>query len=85
MVTTDSVYQDASLANINAVKNQQVYLFPSSLETWDTPNLSSCLGTLWVYATLYPDQLSMDTVKQEAKEFYEQFYDIQVEDQDLGL
>ena len=84
-VTTDSVYQDASLANINAVKDQQVYVFPSSLETWDTPNLSSCLGTLWAYATLYPDQLSMDTVKQEAKDFYQKFYDIQVEDQDLGL
>lgn len=83
--TADSVYQDASLANVNAVKNKQVYVFPSLLETWDTPNLSSCLGTLWAYATLYPEQLSMDKVKQEAKDFYQKFYDIQVENQDLGL
>ena len=79
------VLDDAALASLDAVKNKQVYEFPSTLETWDTPNLSSCLGTLWAYATLYPDNLSMDTVKQEAKDFYKTFYKIDVTNSDLGL
>lgn len=80
-----SVLQDSALSSLNAVKKKQVYEFPSPLETWDTPNLSSCLGALWAYATLYPDNLSMDTVKQEAKDFYRTFYHIEVKDSDLGL
>ena len=79
------VLQDSALSSLNAVKKKQVYEFPSPLETWDTPNLSSCLGALWAYATLYPDNLSMDTVKQEAKDFYRTFYHIEVKDSDLGL
>lgn len=84
-ITVEDVYNDATLAELDAVKNKQVYLFPSALETWDTPNLSSCLGTLWAYATLYPEKLSMDTVKEEAKTFYQTFYGIEVADTDLGL
>lgn len=81
----EDVLEDSAFTSLNAVKNKQVYEFPSTLETWDTPNLSSCLGALWAYATLYPDNLSMDTVKQEAKDFYRTFYKIDVKDSDLGL
>lgn len=77
--------KDAALSNINAVKNKQVYVFPANLETWDTPNLSSCLGVLWTYAILYPEHMTMDCVKQEAKKFYQKFYQIEVDTQNLGF
>lgn len=79
-IGSDVVYNDSSLSELDAVKNNQVYVFPSTLETWDTPNLSYCLGTLWTYAILHPEEVSMDVVKEEANKFYNQFYDIDVED-----
>ena len=77
--------QEEAFANMKAVQNKQVYTFPSSLETWDTPNLSSCLGVLWAYATLYPEHLSMQDVKTEAVKFYQTFYGIDVNPDRLGF
>ena len=73
--SAEDVLNDPALSEITAVKNKQVYVFPSEYETWDTPNLSSCLGTLWMYAILYPDALSLDQVAQQANDFYQKFYD----------
>lgn len=84
-MTSEEVYADASLQELKAVKNKQVYVFPSTLETWDTPNLSSCLGVLWTAAILYPQEVSMEAVKKEAKDFYKQFYDIDVTGEQLGF
>lgn len=72
--SAEDVLNDPALSEITAVKNKQVYVFPSEYETWDTPNLSSCLGTLWMYAILYPDALSLDQVAQQANDFYQKFY-----------
>lgn len=79
-VNSDEVYANTALSELEAVKNKQVYVFPSTLETWDTPNLSYCLGMLWSYAILNPEDVSMDDVKKEASYFYKTFYDIDVEE-----
>ncbi len=84
-ITSEEVYADESLQELRAVKNKQVYVFPSALETWDTPNLSSCLGTLWCAAILYPQEVSMEAVEKEAIDFYKQFYDIDVTGEQLGF
>ena len=81
----DDLMKEEAFANMKAVQNKQVYTFPSSLETWDTPNLSSCLGVLWAYATLYPEHLSMQDVKTEAVKFYQTFYGIDVNPDRLGF
>lgn len=77
---TDPAYQ-----NITAVKEKQVYEFPSKLETWDTPNLSSCLGELYMASILYPEKISQEDVIKEAQNFYQKFYQISVTAKDLGL
>lgn len=84
-VSSDSVYANDALSEISAVKNKQVYVFPSMLETWDTPNLSYCLGTLWSYAVLHPEEVSMKEVKEEAKTFYKTFYGIDIDTEALGF
>lgn len=74
-ISVEDVLNDPALSDLTAVKNEQVYIFPSDYETWDTPNLSSCLGVLWMYSILYPDALSLEDVAKEANAFYQQFYD----------
>ena len=73
-ISVEDILNDPSLSEVTAVKDGHVYVFPSEYETWDTPNLSSCLGILWMYATLYPERLSLTDVATEANAFYQQFY-----------
>lgn len=82
---SSELMKEAAFAHMKAVQDKQVYTFPSTLETWDTPNLSSCLGVLWAYATLYPDRLSLQDVKKEAVKFYQTFYDIDVDPDSFGF
>ncbi|MCI5773710.1 MAG: ABC transporter substrate-binding protein [Erysipelotrichaceae bacterium] len=72
--SVEEILNDPALSEVTAIKNQQVYVFPSEYETWDTPNLSSCLGVLWMHAILYPESVSLEDVAKEANAFYEQFY-----------
>lgn len=76
---------DEAFKELQAVKQEQVYTFPSVLETWDTPNLSYCLGELWMSSVLYPEAVSKQDVIKEATAFYKEFYGIEVSAQDLGI
>lgn len=84
-MNADAVMSDVRFASLNAVKNKQVYTFPSTIETWDTPSPSSILGVLWMSSILYPENISMDEVVKEACDFYQQFFDIEVNAEQLGI
>ena len=49
--TKEDVLADAQLAEVDAVKNKQVYEMPSAFEAWDSPVPSAMLGSLWMAAT----------------------------------
>ena len=84
-IHSEAVYANSALSELDAIKQKHVYVFPSTLETWDTPNLSYCLGTLWTYAILHPEDVTMEDVKKEAKAFYKKFYGIDVHMNELGI
>lgn len=81
----DDILKDERLKGINAIKNNQVYVFPSTLEAWDYPTPSSMLGILWLENNLHPDIYSKEDYIKDAKEFYKEFYDIEVSEEELGL
>lgn len=77
--------EDAGFASLQAVANGNVFAFPSEIETWDTPGVSSILGIYWMSSVLYPEEISMDEVSEEAEEFYREFFEIEVTEEQLGL
>ena len=81
----DSFTESEALAEVEAVKKEQVFTFPSKIEAWDYPTPSSVLGVLWLTHVLHPDLYSEEEYKEEATEFYQKFFDISVSDEDLGL
>lgn len=81
----DDILKDERLKGINAIKNNKVYVFPSTLEAWDYPTPSSMLGILWLENNLHPDLYSKEDYIKDAKEFYKEFYDIEVSEEELGL
>lgn len=83
--TLESIREDARLASVDAVMNDRLQVFPSSLEPWDYPTPSSALGILWLTHQLHPELYTKEAYMNEAKTFYEEFYDIEVTDTQLGL
>ena len=83
--TLDDIRQDSALAEMTAVKEDKIYTFPSEIEPWDYPTPSSVLGVLWLTQKLHPDLYSEEEYVEEAKSFYQTFFDIDVTEEQLGL
>lgn len=81
----DAITEDGKYGTLEAVKNGDVYTFPSSIEPWDYPTPSSALGIFWTIHNLHPALFSRESYVEEAQRFYEDFYDVQVSEEALGL
>ena len=87
IITTDpdfyaNVYNDSNWANINAVKNHEVYLSPQSPFKWfDRPvGANMIIGVPWTAKVIYPDQYSDIDMVSVTREFYSNFYHIDLSD-----
>lgn len=77
--TKEDVMKDSRLTGVNAVKNGQVYEMPSSFEAWDSPVPSGILGCMWLSSALYGELYPFDEFKEEAAEFYREFYGAEID------
>lgn len=77
--TVDDLKADAQLAEVTAVKNGAVYKMPSGFEAWDSCVPSGVLGVRWMLATIHSDLYSMDEMRDDAAEFYKEFYGFDVD------
>ena len=90
IITTDSsfyqkVYSDPKWANIDAVKNKQVYLSPTSPFKWfdRPPGANMIIGIPWTAKVIYPDKYSDIDLKELTKEFYRDFYHYELTDDEV--
>lgn len=79
--TKDDLIADAQLADIDAIKNGNVYVMPSSFEAWDSPVPSALLGSRWMASVLHEDAYAFDAFKADAATFYNTFYGIDIDQQ----
>lgn len=79
----EEILSDSGLSLVDAVKNRQIYTFPSYIDSWDLPSPESILGIMWLAKTLYPEQVSFD-MNTEARGFYTSFYGSYPVEIDLG-
>ena len=79
-----SVYKNPNWAKINAVKNKEVYLSPQSPFKWfDRPvGANMIIGVPWTAKVLYPDQYKEINMVDATKEFYSDFYHVNLSDTD---
>ena len=90
IITTDStfyknVYNNPKWANIDAVKNKQVYLSPTSPFKWfdRPPGANVIIGIPWTAKVLYPEKYKDINLKEVTKQFYKDFYHYDLSDQEL--
>ena len=77
--TKEDVLNDSELANLNAVKNKAVYEMPGDFEAWDSPVPSGVLGSMWLASIINEDEYSFDDFKNDAANFYKEFYNVDID------
>lgn len=70
----ESVLADPALQTVTAVKNKDVYIFPSTLGWWDFPLPQSVLGIIWTAKTIHPDRFADVDMLEMADSVYEFIY-----------
>ena len=83
--TLEDIRGEAALSGVRAVAEDRIYTIPSEIEAWDYPQPSSILGLLWMTHILHPDLVSLDDYIKEAKEFYQNYFNIDVSNEQLGV
>ncbi len=70
-------------ADLQAVKNNQVYKMPNGVSRWGHPTnaLETPLAILWVAKLLYPDLFEDIDMQEEVKYFYSNFYEWDLTDE----
>jgi len=73
-VSISDVINNPRLKNIEAVKNNQVYLCPVGGFWWDRPSPEAILGITWLAKTLYPNECADIDLEGVTKDFFKRFY-----------
>lgn len=79
--TKEDLLADSQLAGLTAVQNGAVYALPSSFEAWDSPVPSGVLGIRWMASALHGDLYSLEQFRQDAADFYKEFYGVEIDTQ----
>lgn len=61
-------------AFLPAIKNSDVYVFPSSLAPWDYPSPLSALGVLWLGTRLYPQRFTDISLMDEINAYHKTLF-----------
>lgn len=82
----NTVLTDPTWSTIDAVENGLVFQTPLQPQNWfdRPPSANTIIGVKWTLSILYPDLVDFD-IKEEAKEFYQLFYHVEIDDDDIAV
>ena len=83
--TVEDILADTQLSEVAAVKNGNVFAFPSDVEAWDYPTPSSVLGQLYMASVLHPEAVTSEHFMEVASGFYSDVFGIEVNAEILGI
>ena len=83
--TVEDILNDPAWSSIQAVKDEKVYVFPSTLEPRDYPTPSASMGLTWLIHNLYPEKYSLDQVLEDANTYYDMVYGQTFTAEQLGI
>lgn len=81
--TYEAIMGDAALANVTAVKNGNVVIMPTGMMSWGYHGSEEILMMPFVAKLLHPDLFSDIDMVTRAKDFYSNYYGIQLDDDDI--
>lgn len=78
------IINDPKWKSIEAVKNNNVFTIPKGVATWDTPEPESFLAPVWMAQIFYPELFSNIDIKNEIKDFYSKYYNLNITDVEIN-
>lgn len=80
----DIIKSDPGWAEVDAVKNNKLYVAPEYTKLWGHPCPESyILGELWLAKTFYPDRFEDVDLDAMVEDFYQTFYGISYSGEEL--
>lgn len=77
----DYIKSQKQWSAIKAVKDNKVYQMPVGISRWGHPgSLETPLAILWTAKTLYPERFGELNLAQETKNFYQTFFNYELDD-----
>lgn len=83
--SVEELLKDPKWGSIKAIKNKEVYMFPSDLEPWDYPTASAALGLRWGLHSLHPNVYNKCSLLKDADEFYDMVYGKKFTAEQMGI
>ncbi len=80
-----NIYTNSSWNNVKAVQDHKVYLAPTAPLGWfdRPPGANTIIGIPWTAKVLYPDKFTNLNMTSLTKEFYQDFYHVNLTDDDV--
>lgn len=82
--TPEEILSDPAWSAVKAVKDENIYIVPAKLDSWDMPGISAALGTMWMLHMMYPDYFSLDQLKAEIDDYYTFLFEQTYDEETLG-
>ncbi len=75
--------KDPVLSSLSAVKESKIYRAPQGLFPWCRTGPEAAIQMIWAGKLLHPDKFEDIDIKTVAKDFYKEFYGVDVNDETL--
>jgi iron complex transport system substrate-binding protein len=83
MKDKDTIMNDPKWQALKAVKDGKVYVNPKGVFPWDRYGAEEALQIQWAAKTLYPDLFTNLNINEELKQFYKNYFDYSLTDDDV--
>lgn len=80
----EAVYKDARFRTLSAVKNKKVFAVPTGAHVWTNYTPEQPLAVLWAAGKFYPSKFTESSLKKTATEFYANFLNYHLSDEQLN-
>jgi iron complex transport system substrate-binding protein len=77
------IINDERWQEIQAVKEQKIYVIPWGVFEWGAYGAEEALQVLWVAKTLYPEHFADLDIEQETRGYYKEFFEYDLSDEEL--
>ncbi|BBB89792.1 MAG TPA: ABC transporter substrate-binding protein [Methylomusa anaerophila] len=78
------IEKSSQWSQINAVKNNRVYVNPKGVYLWSLRSAEEALQTLWIAKVLQPELFADVDMALEVKNFYRSFYSYELSDNEVS-
>ena len=79
----DNTIDNADWGSVKAVQDGEVYKIPLGMYRWYPPSSDTPLMLEWFAKQMYPEKFEDVDMNTEVKEYYSEFYGIELTDEDV--